>query len=605
MLFGLPATELVEDDLEPFKFTHVVYQKGDLLGKLMALLSLAPIFIMVSYATLVASRRDLRTISLVVGQLLNELLNTALKHWIKQPRPVALVRFHLGSYGMPSDHAQFMFFAAAYVLLFASLRWGQPLYARAGWCLAAVCFAAAVALSRVYLMYHTPEQILVGALVGSVAGVAWFAVTEALLQPSFRAPVARMRVPIHEAIARVGGPTAGTPVCVECGSPVQALYLRFSQGNIRLTRCPTCGETADPYLEMDAVLVLVDLILLRRPVYRHLLVNLLPRRPDSFALLSRILLAVIASLALAKLYLVATTSSALPLESTAGLIPFRARRLLLSAVRGQRSPLEDAVTFALTATLENTVFAVGTAVTLLLLGAAAAPAQGTAAVAVGSCAIPPVWIAVSMAEAADPAAGADGAGGSGAAGTRPARGEAPLVARGGWTQPRPSEVAYGAFKALTWFCVSAAACLWGADGSLCPGDPEEDGGDDLLVTLPERPAAGPGAGAKLLEAQPMAWLMLGLAVAVALTASSWPRLYSVAGLVWDITALELAVVTAFTRASNAAAIGALTNRSWIEASLAVGGGFACEALTSTILTMTLRKMPLKPLRMPLRRQSRD
>ena len=42
MLFGLPATELVEDDLEPFKFTHVVYQKGDLLGKLMALLSLAP-----------------------------------------------------------------------------------------------------------------------------------------------------------------------------------------------------------------------------------------------------------------------------------------------------------------------------------------------------------------------------------------------------------------------------------------------------------------------------------------------------------------------------------------------------------------------------------
>lgn len=496
-------------------------------------------------------------------------------------------------------------------------------------------------------------------------------------------------------------------------------------------------------------------------------------------LLSRILLAVIASLALAKLYLVATTSSALPLESTAGLIPFRARRLLLSAVRGQRSPLEDAVTFALTATLENTVFAVGTAVTLLLLGAAAAPAQGTAAVAVGSCAIPPVWIAVSMAEAADPAAGADGAGGSGAAGTRPARGEAPLVARGGWTRPRPSEVAYGAFKALTWFCVSAAACLWGADGSLCPGDPEEDGGDDLLVTLPERPgraprrpgaagggsaarpaarearpsaggghhggaassersvavswtlvrqvrarrawqqwgvlaccwrwvpdlassrpsgadealfaevrsivarsagaaaslvpadvaagwsgaspvcgvakspaaadaaapalspprqstqardsglpsarasgpdasgrssamqghaagparsridgahvaqhhgcaaasaaAVGPGAGAKLLEAQPMAWLMLGLAVAVALTASSWPRLYSVAGLVWDITALELAVVTAFTRASNAAAIGALTNRSWIEASLAVGGGFACEALTSTIL----------------------
>jgi len=115
----------------------------------------------------------------------NEVLNTVLKHAIKQPRPVALVRYHLGSYGMPSDHAQFMFFAAAYVVMFAALRWGQPGWARAVWGAGAVALAAVVSLSRVYLLYHSPEQILAGAIVGTFAGVAWYVVTELLLRPYF------------------------------------------------------------------------------------------------------------------------------------------------------------------------------------------------------------------------------------------------------------------------------------------------------------------------------------------------------------------------------------------------------------------------------------
>lgn len=36
------AEQLVEDDLKAFSFTHVVYRHGDLLGKLMALISLSP-----------------------------------------------------------------------------------------------------------------------------------------------------------------------------------------------------------------------------------------------------------------------------------------------------------------------------------------------------------------------------------------------------------------------------------------------------------------------------------------------------------------------------------------------------------------------------------
>lgn len=120
-------------------------------------------------------------------QLLNEALNTALKHWIKQPRPVALLRHHLGSYGMPSDHSQFMMFATAYVVLFAVFCWGQPGWARAGWALGSIVLALSVCLSRVYLLYHTPSQVVVGAVIGIITGTVWFAVTEAFLVPLFAA----------------------------------------------------------------------------------------------------------------------------------------------------------------------------------------------------------------------------------------------------------------------------------------------------------------------------------------------------------------------------------------------------------------------------------
>ena len=38
-----------------------------------------------------------------------------------------------------------------------------------------VCVA--VAVSRIYLSYHTPTQVLVGFTAGALCGVAWFAVT--------------------------------------------------------------------------------------------------------------------------------------------------------------------------------------------------------------------------------------------------------------------------------------------------------------------------------------------------------------------------------------------------------------------------------------------
>ena len=62
-------------------------------------------------------------------------------------------------------------------------------------------------------------------------------------------------------------------ICVECGHDVKALYREFSKGNIRLAHCEFCGELADKYVELDAHIVFIDLVLHRVQAYRHVLYN--------------------------------------------------------------------------------------------------------------------------------------------------------------------------------------------------------------------------------------------------------------------------------------------------------------------------------------------
>lgn len=86
-------------------------------------------------------------------------------------------------YGMPSSHAQFVFFFTTYLALFLLVRFRDagptrsPVYERAG--LSALGFgcAGAVAWSRIYLNYHTPKQVAVGCAAGVLFGVVWFVFT--------------------------------------------------------------------------------------------------------------------------------------------------------------------------------------------------------------------------------------------------------------------------------------------------------------------------------------------------------------------------------------------------------------------------------------------
>jgi len=172
----------------PFGLTQCSYPANDPFGPLVCLVTLSPVYLMVALVVLLASRRDLATGALLLGQLLNEGLNYLLKNWLRQPRPPSMAPSFGGPvYGMPSNHAQFVGFLAAYLCLWAAVCWRAPRLLRRLATLAALLAAGAVAATRVYLRLHTPAQVGVGLAVGAASAGAWFVLVQAILRPRFHA----------------------------------------------------------------------------------------------------------------------------------------------------------------------------------------------------------------------------------------------------------------------------------------------------------------------------------------------------------------------------------------------------------------------------------
>ncbi|KOB72348.1 Dolichyldiphosphatase 1, partial [Operophtera brumata] len=177
---GLPSGDV---EWQPLSLTLVEYPKGDLIGKFFAFLSLSPFGIGAGFVTLILFRRDLHTIAFFIGTLVNELLNIVLKHTICEARPLA--RGHLyNEYGMPSSHAQFIWFFSIYVLYFVVISIISALWRViiVGGCLA---LSVLVSVARVYLSYHTTSQVAVGGVVGFLFATIWFAMVHKVFTPLF------------------------------------------------------------------------------------------------------------------------------------------------------------------------------------------------------------------------------------------------------------------------------------------------------------------------------------------------------------------------------------------------------------------------------------
>lgn len=171
--------------LRPLALSHVEYTDGDVLGMLLAAASLLPIALVVATATLAAFRRELRLISLLSGLLLCEASAQLIKRTLMQPRPPSALSDR--SPGMPSSHAQLMAFLAAYLTAFlyrdCTMQWRLTKHI----CVAALTAACGtVCAARVYLQYHSPDQVVAGLAIGAALGLAWLALTDHLLVPRFR-----------------------------------------------------------------------------------------------------------------------------------------------------------------------------------------------------------------------------------------------------------------------------------------------------------------------------------------------------------------------------------------------------------------------------------
>lgn len=179
-------------DLEwkPFSLTYVEYPNGDVIGKFLAVCSLTPMAIIVGFVTLILFRRDLHTITFFAGALLNEVINLVLKNIIAEPRPVQRGGLYT-EYGMPSSHSQMMWFFASYSVLFLIFRlhhisnYVMELLWKVLVAVGLITAAVIVMYSRVYLLYHSWAQVLLGAVVGVVLGCGWFMVVHILFTPLF------------------------------------------------------------------------------------------------------------------------------------------------------------------------------------------------------------------------------------------------------------------------------------------------------------------------------------------------------------------------------------------------------------------------------------
>lgn len=176
----------------PLTLTLVEYPKGDIFGKLLALISLTPFGIGSGFLTLILFRRDLHTITFFIGTLLSEVLNYCLKVTICEMRPTLGNRVVHGEYGMPSSHAQYVWFFATYVIYFVFIRLhhmnNNTIMENVSKLLiisSSVTMAVLVCFSRIYLQYHTWAQVLCGAFVGFVFATFWFAITYLILTPLF------------------------------------------------------------------------------------------------------------------------------------------------------------------------------------------------------------------------------------------------------------------------------------------------------------------------------------------------------------------------------------------------------------------------------------
>lgn len=167
-------------DWKVFQLTYVVYEKGNKLSQLFALLTLSPLFIVAGLAAVTAVTRSIRWAWTLLSVVVVTVVCNVLKDVIAQPRPP---ESHRDGFGMPSEHSAFCACIAMHLSLHLFLRVRCPRVLKLLAVPALWLWAVLVVCSRLHLGVHSEAQVLVGSMVGAVIAVASFTVEDFLAGP--------------------------------------------------------------------------------------------------------------------------------------------------------------------------------------------------------------------------------------------------------------------------------------------------------------------------------------------------------------------------------------------------------------------------------------
>ncbi|KAJ8764354.1 hypothetical protein K2173_006094 [Erythroxylum novogranatense] len=126
-------------------------------------------------------RRDDEALWAATGSVLNSVLSITLKRVLNQERPFTSSR---SDPGMPSSHAQSIFYTFLFVIL-STLQWLGVNEFTLILSAVAITFGCYLSLLRVSQQLHTISQVAVGAAVGSCFFISWFWLWDAFALQAF------------------------------------------------------------------------------------------------------------------------------------------------------------------------------------------------------------------------------------------------------------------------------------------------------------------------------------------------------------------------------------------------------------------------------------
>lgn len=137
--------------------------------------------IAILFGAVILWRHDAEAVWVAMGSVLNAVLSVGLKKVLNQERPTANVR---SDPGMPSSHAQSIFFAVTFFIL-SMIEWLGVNEITAVFAVVSLAFGSYLSWLRVTQKLHTIDQVIVGALVGSCFSLAWLWSWDAVVSEAF------------------------------------------------------------------------------------------------------------------------------------------------------------------------------------------------------------------------------------------------------------------------------------------------------------------------------------------------------------------------------------------------------------------------------------